>query len=668
MNLIIITPPQQVKDEALICNSLFAYGLETLHLRKPGACEETYKEFIRQIEPRFRNRIVIHEQYHLAEKYHLRGIHLKSNKGDEYIHYQEYSHISISCHTLDKINSLPFCPTYCFLSPVFDSISKQDYKSSFNELPDLKDIHIPVIALGGITPHNLVHCLRNGFQGVAALGYIWEQPEEALQRFIQLKTPTVMSIAGFDPSSGAGITADLKTFESCEAYGLGVCSAITFQNQDEYEGTRWTSVKDILSQCELQFNKYQPQYIKIGLIENFEVLDTITRYLCERIPDIRIIWDPILKASAGFQFHHCEKEENHQKLNDILNRLYLITPNTGELHRLFGTDNPQALCEISRRHQLNILWKGGHNDEQLSIDRLISPGESWEFPVRRGKYEKHGTGCVLSAAITAIIAGGLPLYQACSKAQLYVSRFMDSNNSKLGYHHIGTNLTTGTPSSGELRLQYITDHKENTTIGQQIEAVCQGGIRWVQLRMKGFTDEELLREGRLAKEICHRHHALFIVNDNIQIARQLEADGVHLGMDDMNPLAAREILGSGKIIGATCNTWEDVQLRATQKVDYIGLGPFTYTTTKEKLSPVIGLQGYLRILNQMKQFGINIPVFAIGGITETDIPSLLQTGIQGIALSGLIKNSPDITAKTKEIITIINYAPQSSIKMEGTDL
>lgn len=658
MNLIIITPPEQVKDEALICNSLFAYGLETLHLRKPGACESVYEEFICQIEPRFRNRIVVHEHYHLAGKYHLRGIHLKSNKGNEYVHYQEYRHISISCHTLDEINDLPFRPAYCFLSPVFDSISKQGYKSGFKGLPDLKDIPIPVIALGGITPENLIHCLRNGFQGVAALGYIWEQPEEAIQRFIRLKTPVVMSIAGFDPSSGAGITADLKTFESCEAYGLGICSAITFQNQDEYQGTRWTSVEDITLQCELQFNKFEPQYVKIGLIENFEVLDSITRYLCQRIPDIRIIWDPILKSSAGFRFHNCQDQEYCQKLNDILNRLYLITPNTEELRQLFGTDSLETLYAISLRHQLNILWKGGHNDEHLSTDRLITPTGASEFAVNRGKYEKHGTGCILSAAITATLAQGLSLDQACSKAQLYVSHIIDINDSKLAYHYIGKNLTTEKPSPGNLRLQYITDHKENTTIARQIEDVCRGGIRWVQLRMKGFTDEEILREGRLAKEICRRYHALFIVNDNIQVARQLEADGVHLGMDDLNPLEARKILGSGKIIGATCNTWEDVLLRATQQVDYIGLGPFTYTETKKKLSPVIGLQGYEHILHQMKQSGIDIPVFAIGGITEKDIPSLLQTGIQGIALSGLIKNNPDITAKTEEIITIINCVPQ----------
>ena len=140
-------------------------------------------------------------------------------------------------------------------------------------------------------------------------------------------------------------------------------------------------------------------------------------------------------------------------------------------------------------------------------------------------------------------------------------------------------------------------------------------------------------EGRKVKEICRRHRALFIINDRVDVARLLEADGVHLGKEDMDPWEARRILGPGKIVGATCNTWDDILLRQKQQVDYIGLGPYAFTTTKEKLSPVLGLEGYRFLLGRMQENKISIPVFAIGGITETDIPPLMQTGIQGIALS-----------------------------------
>lgn len=654
MKIIVITPPQPVKDEALICNTLFAYGLERLHLRKPEAGEDIYKGFIEQIEPRYRNRIILHGHYHLAREYRLGGIHLKSGQGDEYKHYRQFRHISISCHSLEEIRQLPFKPEYCFLSPIFDSISKPGYKSQFREISDLKALPVPVVALGGITPEKLAICREKHFYGVAALGYVWEKPEEALTRFLQLKTPVVMSIAGFDPSSGAGVTADLKTFENCGVYGLGICSGITFQNQDIYEGTHWTPWDDIRRQCELQFAKNRPQYIKIGLIENFEILDILTAYLHERLPEGRIIWDPILKASAGFCFHDSNNEQNVQKLNVILKRIYLLTPNTEEIRQLFGDCSVEELQNICRSNHLNILWKGGHSEGELSTDQLITPDHLYTFSVKRGKYGKHGTGCVLSSAIAAGLSQSLSLPAACSKAQVYVSTFIDSNNSKLGFHCIGENRSTSKPSPQDLTLQYITDHKKGITIGEQVEAVCRGGMRWIQLRMKEAPDEELLREGHLIKEICKRYHALFIINDNVQVARQLDADGVHLGKEDMNPLEARKILGADKIIGATCNTWEDVILRAAQQVDYIGLGPFTFTTTKKKLSPVLGIEGYNLILELMRQSGIHIPVFAIGGITETDIPPLMATGIQGIALSGLIKNSENLTTQTREILNMIN--------------
>lgn len=651
IDCLIITSPEPIKDEAIICNSFFANGLTILHLRKPGAEQAVYEKFIRQIEPRYRNRIVIHDHYELAEKYQLRGMHFKSGMAAKYVNYPNQT-ISISCHSVEEIQNLPFRPAYCFLSPLFDSISKAGYQSQFQQLPEVSDIPVPVIALGGITPERAALCKMMGFKGVAALGYIWEKPDEALSRFFRLKTPFVMSIAGFDPSSGAGVTADLKTFESTGCYGLGICSAVTFQNEDTYTGTHWISLEEIRTQCELQFKKHQPEYIKIGLIESFEVMDQLTAWLSSTCPGTKIIWDPILKASAGYVFH----QQNSEKLNTILKRLYLITPNTEELKQLFGEHiNLEELQQICRLHHTNLLWKGGHNSGPESSDCLITAEQFSYFTVEKSVYSKHGTGCILSAAIVSTLAQGYSLPDACNKAQLYVSRVIDSNDSNLGYHSLDKVHFSCTPDPQELTLQYITAPKEGITLCEQVEAVCRGGMRWVQLRIKGATIAEILQEGKRMKEICRRYNALFIINDNVQAARQLDADGVHLGKEDMDPFEARKILGPGKVIGATCNSWEDILLRQKQQVDYIGLGPYTFTTTKEKLSPVLGLEGYRELLTRMKDNHIHIPVFAIGGITEKDIPLLMETGIQGIALSGLIKNSENLQDKTAEIIHLINH-------------
>lgn len=645
MKTLVITSPIPLKDEAVICNSLFAHGLELLHLRKPGCERVVYEKFLQQIMPRYRNRIVIHDYYELVETYKLHGIHLKSGQANNYNPEWNYP-VSISCHSVEEIKKLPFRPAYCFLSPVFDSISKQGYTGKFPILPDVHDFIHLVIALGGITPEKTDLCRLAGFQGVAALGYIWEKPEEALNRFIRLKTPYVMSIAGFDPSSGAGVTADLKTFEATGSYGLGICSAITFQNEDTYTGTHWIEFDEIRKQCELQFQKHQPGYLKIGLIKDFTLLEQLTAWLNQAFPALKIIWDPILKASAGYTFH----ETNAVLLATILKRLYLITPNTEELSQLFGSaSTPDSLQKICRKSGVNILWKGGHNSGNECSDCLVTSNKISYFTVQRSLYSKHGTGCILSAAITSGLASGLELETACSKAQLYVTKAIHSNDSKLSFHYLSGASSTSVPVPSELNLQYITAPKPGLSIAGQIEAVCRGGIRWVQLRMKNTPIAEFLSEGILAKEICQRYNALFIINDNTEVARQLEADGVHLGKEDMDPREARKILGPGKIIGATCNTWEDILLRQSQEVDYIGLGPFTYTTTKEKLSPILGLKGYSKLLKQMREAQISIPVFAIGGITETDIKPLINTGIQGIALSGLIKNSDDLCTKTLEI-------------------
>ena len=658
MKIIVITSPTPIKDECCICNSLFAHGLELLHLRKPGSNYKEYETFIRQIEPQYRKRIVIHDHYELTQKYALKGIHLKFGEEEKALQYANLN-ISISCHSVEEIQTLSFHPSYCFLSPIFDSISKPEYKSKFLQMPDLSKIKIPIIALGGITPEQLPICRNASFQGVAVLGYLWQNPTDVINRFIRLRTPYVMSIAGFDPSSGAGVSADLKTFEATGSYGLGVCSAITFQNEVQYKGTTWVSLEEIQKQAELLLSKYQPEYIKIGLIENLNKLKYLIDWLKNKAPQSKIIWDPIYKATAGHVFHTGETTISEK----ILKQLYLITPNQDELEQLFGKEaTPETLQSICQQHQLNILWKGGHQVGEKVTDCLITPENIYHFSIYRAPYSKHGTGCIFSSALLSLLAQGIELPEACAKAQLYVLHAINSNNSRLSYHYLQHTNHSNLPPISELHLQYITAPKDKTSIASQIESVCRGGIRWVQLRIKNSSMEEFLQESKIAKEICHRYHTLFIVNDHVEIAKQVDADGVHLGKTDMDPREARQILGHHKIIGATCNNWEDILLRQEQQVDYIGLGPFAFTTTKNNLSPILGLEGYQSLLQKMQAHHIHIPIFAIGGITEIDIPPLMETGIQGIALSGVIKNSDNISLKSREIVQIINQSVIQNFK------
>jgi hydroxymethylpyrimidine/phosphomethylpyrimidine kinase len=260
--------------------------------------------------------------------------------------------------------------------------------------------------------------------------------------------PTVLTIAGYDPSAGAGLLADIKTFESNKVYGIGVVSALTWQNESVFERVEWISVEKIISQIEILLRKSEVEYVKIGLIENVETLTSVVHYLKNYNPTIRIVWDPILKASAGFDFH---QNSNLKAWQDLLSNLYLITPNWQEITWLSG--GKEGLVSAKELAQYcHVLLKGGHNSEKLGYDYLIvshqllvdnnQPERISQYDLRTTTFRpkakdvtpKHGSGCVLSSAITAFLARGFKDQKACLLAKEYVTRFLLSNPTLLGFH------------------------------------------------------------------------------------------------------------------------------------------------------------------------------------------------------------------------------------------
>ncbi|MBP5458101.1 MAG: thiamine phosphate synthase [Paludibacteraceae bacterium] len=650
---IVITTPDWFSDEAHYCNSLFSNGLRILHLRKPNATEAEMARFIEKIEPRYRGRIVLHSHYGLVERYALKGVHLKFASAGLFSDFEKWGSVSVSCHSYEEILSLPFVPAYVFLSPLFESVSKVGYSSDYHffDKEKLEEVHrrgLSVIALGGITSDKVSLCRDFGFDGVAAIGAVWSHPEMAVAQYQLLSTPTVVSIAGFDPSSGAGVSSDLKVMETHGVYGLGVVSALTYQNESFFQKAEWCSDEQVLGQLSLLLEQHAPTVAKIGMIRDSEQLLAVVSLLRQRCPSIKIIWDPILKATAT-------KDKLHESffkkpLQELLREVDLITPNLTEAASIFGTTECSSLAEVARTTKCSILLKGGHSEDSSSVDTLISSdGEMTSFSVSRLPFDKHGTGCFLSSAIASYVSLGKNWKDACALAQREVSNFLKSNASRLGFHAM-RKCSADLPSVEECPVMYITDHREGYTIAEQVEAVCRGGVRWVQLRMKEASDEEMLAEGWKVKEVCRRYNAVFIINDRVQVARQLDADGVHLGLSDMDPREARRILGEDKVIGATCNTCADLALRNSQKVDYVGVGPFRFTTTKKNLSPMLGLEGYRSILSFCGENHIHIPIFAIGGIKEDDLSDLFSVGITGIALSGTILKSDDPTETARRIV------------------
>lgn len=201
-----------------------------------------------------------------------------------------------------------------------------------------------------------------------------------------------------------------------------------------------------------------------------------------------------------------------------------------------------------------------------------------------------------------------------------------------------------------ISLQFITHQTERYSYLESARMALEGGCKWIQLRMKEASAEEVETVALQLKPLCKEREAILILDDYVELAKKLEVDGVHLGKKDMPVDQARQILGEAFIIGGTANTFEDVVQHYRAGADYLGIGPFRFTTTKKNLSPVLGLEGYSSIMSQMKEANIELPVVAIGGITTEDIPDILRTGVNGIAMSGSILRAENPVEETRKIL------------------
>ncbi len=202
-------------------------------------------------------------------------------------------------------------------------------------------------------------------------------------------------------------------------------------------------------------------------------------------------------------------------------------------------------------------------------------------------------------------------------------------------------------------LQFITHYNNRYDyLGGAMEAL-EGGCRWIQLRVKGLSDFEVEPLAQIVRDECREYGATFIIDDRVELVRSVGADGVHLGKNDMSISEARKILGSEAIIGGTANTLADIVELNEQGANYIGLGPFRYTTTKDGLSPILGLEGYREIITESRAQGIELPIVAIGGITKADIEQIMACGVSGVALSGTILSAESPKADTAALVQLL---------------
>lgn len=184
------------------------------------------------------------------------------------------------------------------------------------------------------------------------------------------------------------------------------------------------------------------------------------------------------------------------------------------------------------------------------------------------------------------------------------------------------------------KIHYITQQHKTLSHSEQAKWVYEAGYSCVQIRMKDCSSQQILEEVFKAKEYAAKYNGILVLNDYPELAKEAGVDAIHLGLNDMPIGQARELLGNEIIIGGTANCFQDIVNHYNDGADYIGLGPYRFTTTKKNLSPVLGLEGYQEIYEQVNQANIDLPILAVGGIRLEELNLLMQSGVSGIALSG----------------------------------
>lgn len=206
------------------------------------------------------------------------------------------------------------------------------------------------------------------------------------------------------------------------------------------------------------------------------------------------------------------------------------------------------------------------------------------------------------------------------------------------------------PKLKDFGLYFITDSKlTKKNVVEDVKAAIKGGVKVVQYREKDASTRQMIEEAKKIRQICKKSNALFLVNDRIDVALAVDADGVHLGNGDMPYWHARKLLGNNKVIGLSAHSARDALQNQKLGADYTSIGPIYRTTTKKSPKPHIGLGSIKQLKSRLK-----MPFVAIGGISEANIKEVLKAGAKNIAMISGIAAKENVEKATRKIVMEIN--------------
>lgn len=624
-HIVITSPELNSPAEAQWISTLLSLGIGRVHIRKPHATSEELIPLLEAIPQPLRHRCILSQHDDLVRRYRLGGLHLSVRSWQALNQRPDLEigqTVSVSSHSAEELPQLPFLPDYAYLSPVAASQSKPGYGGnvwSFSELQKIcAQAPCPLVALGGIYPANAHQFLQLGFLAVASLGY-WQglkihELDGAVQRMCK---PRILLCGGVDPTGEAGVTADVRYAERLGAQCYTITTAVTYQNAQKFSGFMEMTDDQIKSQLAVLEQQAAPDVVKIGLITSLQQFNVICHHVRKCYPHSLIVWDPILRTSSGYDIL---ADVDVIALQEAAASVDILLPNGYERKQILGEFTPE---KAARRWQTTIICKGELQTADAIIDRAYHPdgfiSESLYPPIGQ---DRHGTGCLYGTTLAFELANGSHLQFAMSAAQRAVAHYRNHQAlpTKIRKDPLGHRM-------------FITHAATTAEVLQQTEAVLsRGRADIVQLRMKDASKSLMLATAREIQVLCRNYGVPLLINDHVDVAHIIGADGVHLGKEDMSPTLARELLGDAALIGRTCNSQADLQAALREPIDYVGVGPYRFTQTKQRLAPILGIEGY----RQLHLGEYPLPAYAIGGIRPDEAPLFDALGIYGIAMSGAL--------------------------------
>lgn len=462
-------------------------------------------------------------------------------------------------------------------------------------------------------------------------------------------TPSVLTIAGFDPSGGAGIQADLRVFAALKTAGLSVSTALTVQNSRGVQAAHPVASDVLGAQLEALFSDAPIGAVKIGMLAGAGQVRAVVRAIARFRPP-HVVLDTVLASTGGFPL--LDAPGRSALIRELLPLCSVIMPNLPEAAALTGlkvageTDMAAAGAKLLRLGARAVLIKGGHLAGRPT-DVLFRAGKAPTVyaGARVATRHSHGTGCLLSSATASYLALGRGLEDSIRRAKEEVGRALETPviaGRGRGYPGIAPVADADIFHARRLArlngLYVVTDSTLCPGRGPEelVRAALAGGAAVVQLRDKRLETPDLVRLAKRLNRIARAHRALFIVNDRVDVALAADADGVHLGPDDMLPADARRILGAERLIGVSVAGIDEAR-RAGPHASYFGVGAIFGSKTKPDAGPPVGL-GRLRAIGRACP---DRPLVAIGGIHAGNIADVARAGAAAAAVVSAVACASD---------------------------